>query len=254
MRRLVAIGVVVLLLSGVSTAPAQAITFGQPDGNAHPYVGALVVEDSLGGRQRICSGTLVAPKIFLTAGHCFVLHGLPPNPVWVTFDQTVTLPGSKLWSGTYTVDPLYDIRPLSDYHDLAVVVLDEDPGITPAILPGVGVLDGPGVRDQTFTAVGYGQVRDDKTGGPHSLSPGGERRAVSQTFQSTTDTLVTFSKQPSTGNGGSCFGDSGGPHLWGDTPTIVAISTSGDTYCRSTDRDYRLDTAESLAFITSFIP
>ena len=45
-----------------------AITYGTPDEGRHPNVGLLVVQI---GNQffALCSGTLVAPSVFLTAGH-----------------------------------------------------------------------------------------------------------------------------------------------------------------------------------------
>ena len=56
----------------LTVGAAQAITFGQPDGNLHPNVGALVADwdpDSP-GPDIFCSGTLIAPTVFLTAAHC----------------------------------------------------------------------------------------------------------------------------------------------------------------------------------------
>jgi hypothetical protein len=64
---------------------------------------------------------------------------------------------------------------MSDTHDIAVVLLAQAPaGITPAQLPTAGLLDqlkaSHQLRTRTFTAVGYGTVREDKTGGPHAFS------------------------------------------------------------------------------------
>jgi hypothetical protein len=58
---------VIVLAGGTS---AQAITHGQPDGNAHPYVGLMVALDKDGVAQWRCSGSLLSPTVFLTAGHC----------------------------------------------------------------------------------------------------------------------------------------------------------------------------------------
>ena len=44
---------------------AAASTGSTPDGEAHSYVGALVVDGSVA-----CSGVLIAPTVFATAGHC----------------------------------------------------------------------------------------------------------------------------------------------------------------------------------------
>ncbi len=48
----------------------SAITNGQPDGNAHPYVGLMVAIDKDGVPQWRCSGSLLSPTVFLTACHC----------------------------------------------------------------------------------------------------------------------------------------------------------------------------------------
>ena len=57
---------------------------------------------------------------------------------------------------------------------------------------------------------------------------------------------------PSTGNGGTCYGDSGGPHfLGGVSSTLVAsITITGDAVCRATDKAYRLDTPDAQEFLS----
>jgi len=54
------------------------ITYGELDGNRHPYVGLMVAQDADGNPLWRCSGTLMSPTIFLTAGHCTE----PPPPRW----------------------------------------------------------------------------------------------------------------------------------------------------------------------------
>lgn len=252
MRRLAAAIALVVLLAGLPAAPARAITFGTLDGDAHPWVGALVLEVEPGVKDWVCSGTLVSPRVFVTAAHCLSWAPIPAHDAWVTFAPAFST-GATLYRGTYTIDPLYGTAPSSDYHDLAVVVLDEAPPVPHATLPSPRWLDGAAARASRYTAVGYGQVREDKTKGPQTGFYDGQRRWVTQSFQSLTKTVVTFSMNPSTGNGGTCYGDSGGPHFVGDSRVLVAITITGDRYCRSTDRDYRIDTPASLAFIRAFI-
>ena len=62
----------------VVVSTAAAITGGGVDGNAHPYVGALVADGSVQ-----CSGVLVAPRVFATAGHC----AADGARVFVSFDS-----------------------------------------------------------------------------------------------------------------------------------------------------------------------
>ncbi len=60
---------------------------------------------------------------------------------------------------------------------------------------------------------------------------------------------------PSTGSGGTCYGDSGGPHFLGgpDSNLIVSITVTGDAPCRATDVTYRLDTESARAFLDDFV-
>src|SRR5207249_11674519 len=87
---------VVFILSIASltlpASPAGAIANGQLDGSLHPNVGALIAEYvQPGQRDALCSGTLIAPKVFLTAAHCTAfLTSLGITDVWVMFDPQFT--------------------------------------------------------------------------------------------------------------------------------------------------------------------
>src|SRR5919106_4383980 len=102
MRSVVAAGA--LLLSLLAAAPAAAITNGVPDGQRHPNVGGLVSPTQYSdGTWLYCSGTLIAPDIFLTAAHC----GEDGERVAATFD-TAYAAGDKVYAGTFEADPLYN--------------------------------------------------------------------------------------------------------------------------------------------------
>ena len=58
---------IALVFSNLNTA--NAIIFGEPDGDAHPYVGLAVFDDVDGNPLWRCSGALIGPDVFLTAGH-----------------------------------------------------------------------------------------------------------------------------------------------------------------------------------------
>jgi hypothetical protein len=66
-----------------------------------------------------------------------------------------------------------------------------------------------------------------------------------------------FAQNASTGNGGTCYGDSGGPNFLGagsgETNIVAATTITGDTACRSTNFDYRLDTPSARSFLSGYV-
>jgi secreted trypsin-like serine protease len=256
---------IVLAILVMTAGVGQAITFGQPDGNRHPNVGALLADydaDSP-GPDILCSGTLIGERVFLTAAHCTAfLESEGIAQVWVTFapaydEDSTSLAG--LFAGTYVTHPEFGSGGASDTHDIAVVLLERSPGIAPAVLPAAGLLDqlkaNHSLRDRTFTAVGYGTVREDKTGGPHALFFDGIRRYALQSALNLEKAWLLLSMNPSTGSGGGCYGDSGGPHFLGGVQSnlLVSITITGDAMCRATDKTYRLDTASARDFLDDFV-
>ena len=143
---------VALAAALVFAAAGSAITNGEPDGTAHPEVGALLATHAFSdGTWEECTGTLISSRVFLTAEHC----DLGVNRVEVTFASTFVRGTSTTYWGTWYGDPDYN-KTASDPNDLAVVVLDKAvPGITPARLPAAGSLVEPAERP----AVHSGRVR-----------------------------------------------------------------------------------------------
>jgi secreted trypsin-like serine protease len=257
-RRPLVLAVVVVMMLAVAPM-AQAITFGQPDGENHPNVGAMIVLEPDGVEYFYCSGTLIAPDVFLTAAHCTTAaaaYGADPHDVYVTFDS-VWDDNATLHRGTYDLNPNYG-HDMYDANDVAVVILDEPiTSIPPAELPTAGLLTemkkAKELKGQQFVAVGYGTLRDDKSGGPHALDGYGERYFAEQTFLALKPNWLQISMNPSTGSGGTCYGDSGGPHFLGDSNVIVSLTVTGDTWCRATDVTYRLDTDSARSYLEQFV-
>jgi len=66
---------------------------------------------------------------------------------------------------------------------------------------------------------------------------------------------LPLSMNPSTGNGGTCYGDSGGPHFLGglDSDLIASITITGDAWCRASDKTDRVDTPAARDFLDDYV-
>jgi hypothetical protein len=251
----------------VVATPANAITYGEPDGNTHRNVGALIADwdPDRPGIEHLCSGTLISPTVFLTAAHCTVfLSSIDVADVWVSFDRDVDPVTSQttLYPGTYVSHPRYG-HDQSDPRDIAVVTFETPiSAVTPASLPPAGILDRMKttrtLNGAKFTAVGYGVHEPELGGGPPMFPYDGERwRSVSE-FKTLTKSWLRLSQNPSTGDGGTCYGDSGGPNFVGTGAqtvpgTIAAITVTGDAMCRAANTAYRLDTTSARDFLRQFV-
>lgn len=265
-----------IVLGLVLALPAVAITNGEPDGNDHPFVGSIVLKNDPAktGRADLppllqwCSGTLIAEKVFLTASHCTVDLDFFSEElgfeVLVTFDAVISEKG-KFYRGDWVTNPNYNgfsgQYGSSDPGDVAVILLDKAPRIEPAQLPPAGLLDdlkdSGELKDTTFTAVGYGTVRDGIQGGFDAILDNLARNQVEQGFLSLTEVWATMPMTESTGNGGTCYGDSGGPHFvhldGEETNIVVSVTVTGDAVCKATDKTYRVDSESARSFLGGYV-
>jgi secreted trypsin-like serine protease len=244
----------ILVASVVTVSPAVAITNGTPDGASHPAVGALVGTKAFpDGTWSYCTGTLISPTVFLTAAHCGE-NG--QKTALVSFSSRYQL-GAGVYVGRYAADPLYSEK--AESHDIAVVVFSSPiPGIKPVRLPTAGLLDqmkaNGTLATSAFTPVGYGSVMPTDNGRQFHYSD--TRRQTSISFDELTGTWLKLSVDRAKKEGGTCFGDSGGPNFLGGPTSdlLVATTISGDDdACKAANLDYRLDSPAARKFLGKYV-
>ena len=249
-RLLVAAATLVLLVVGPQ---AHAITYGEPDGNRHPNVGALLAPQAYSdGTWVSCTGTLISPTVFLTAAHC----DWGVSRLRVTFASEYVEGKSAAYWGTWHADPEYT-HSQDDTHDIAVVVLDKPvKGITPARLPAANSLANLS-GSQQFTPVGYGAQEVSSGHGPKQFHYADIRYMATGTLNSINQSWLRISMNPAKGDGGTCYGDSGGPNFLGagatETNIVASTTITGDMFCRSTNVTYRLDTPSARNFLDDYV-
>ena len=255
MRRLRILAGVVLAAATVATS-VGAITNGVPDGDAHPYVGVASSGDWF------CSGTLLSPTVFLTAGHCTDAFASTGSPTYVTVDPNAG-PNSVYVTGTpYTEPGFFNVPPqglgvpASVGNDLGVIVLDRPIALSSyGRLPQLGTVQGAGL---SLTAVGYGA--QDWATAPHGRYPlftFVRTRAEVELINDTNaigDEFARISTNTGGGKGGVGPGDSGAPAFFAGTSTIAAIGSHGPSpSATGTAYASRLDTPAARAFISPFL-
>ncbi len=243
------------------SAPTR-ITDGTLDGSAHPAV-VLIIMDVDGSPASRCTGTLIAPKLVLTAGHCTGERGeLSGMRVFTESDvengnNNYPNPGpNTVEAKSWASHPLFTNAAFY-LHDVGVIELKTAinlPASAYGRLPAVNQLDALKPRSSTkFTAVGYGVQRINPAHLDEALI---RMSAVPHLLQINTGYTgigsLLLSNNASTG--GTCFGDSGGPNYLGATNVIAAVTSfAKNGTCGGTGGVFRMDRSDVLAFVGQYM-
>ena len=164
----------------------------------------------------MCNATLVAPRVALTAAHC-VYDNRPAHDLRMGFGDVGTQPTIRV--KRVIVHPRYT-EAAGIAHDVAVLILERDGPVTPALLGSTAVGD-------DLRVIGYGRTFD---------AAFEDKRSYVHLRKSALVSVLSFDRSEvrTVGvTGGACRGDSGTGLFLDATNTLVAIhsrSPESDDY------------------------
>jgi hypothetical protein len=276
-RRVAATLVLALAMTGLVAAPSGAITGNFVPDNEHDYVGLIVFYDASGEVSHRCTGSLISPTVFLTAGHCVTIDDVTgelatsariyfEQDAGADYDPETGTPASSgyPYTGGVTASTFYafnyqGITIPATNNDVGLVILDD-----PYELDTYGSLAAPSTLEQygtgpdaRVTVSGYGVTY--VNGNPAATESYRSRLMVDTWIIGTGGVAnginVQLSSAPGRGGGGTCFGDSGGPTLLYGTDTIVAVTSFGTSrnVCGGTEFNFRVDTVAVQEWMQSVL-
>jgi hypothetical protein len=199
------------------------------DDDVDPGVVGLVFAGTIA-----CSGTLIGPRIVLTAAHCMTAR----TPEVVFFGPSLAIGGETITVADVRLHPDFDAAVFD--HDLALVLLTRAASATP--WPVVtSPLDDSWIG-RSVRIVGFGT--SDRTAGT-----AGRKREGTATVTSVGALDLRIAPAPAR----TCTGDSGGPAFVdvGGVEHLVGVTSSGDPGCLMDAVEARVD-LDAAGFIQDY--
>jgi secreted trypsin-like serine protease len=239
----------------LTCVPAGAVTYpeGIGDGSSRPWV--VAIRTATG--DLVCSGTLIAPRVVLTAAHC--IDGVPKNVrVHSGSETAVGVAG-------HAAHPSFD---RSTYrHDIGLWYLTEAISTT---VPGLAPTSDKALMErhgEKLQVVGWGAS---ESGGVDNRLRWTSQRDISNKGKAVLGSGFDQARMIAAGRweprlkkySGACKGDSGGPLVTpGNRPVVVGVVSFGALRCSSSSptvytrvaayRDWITKTAKAFPTVTA---
>lgn len=214
----------------------EAIQGGTTDTGDLNVVGIAIIKGQSGG---MCTGSLIAPNLVLTARHCIAELANPPGfpegavacgqstfgAPYAATSFNVTTNTSINFQGKYKITDVL-VPPESTAacgYDMALLILSKSVTEVQPLIPRV---DEAPKKGEIYRAVGYGATSDSQSG----MNQAGTRRmreSLSLTCASSCFQYGATDKEI-VGQTGICQGDSGGPALDAQNRVFGVVSRGGN--------------------------
>lgn len=222
----------------------NASVIGGETDTGDPSVVAVYAQQPGSGAGFLCTGSVIAPTVVLTAAHCVSPSETGRNATFtvLTSANVNRSGGQQLAVREVHANPLWSARNLEGGHDQGIVILDEPTSLPP--LPFNRQAVAAASVGKPLRIVGYGL--DDGT----RQTGAGVKRQVLTKLRSIQSMLIGVGDS----RHGTCNGDSGGPAFMkiDGVETIVGVTSYGNADCSDGGFDARVDT--DLAFIDMYLP
>jgi V8-like Glu-specific endopeptidase len=241
---------VALQLGACGLAPEEdAVELGETrapivGGNpTNQYAAVPLLYSEVAGQDgaQLCSGTLISPRVILTAAHCVEFRDGAPNQYVAYFGADVTGQSDPDRRAAINIidfvfDPAWNIEDLDAGHDIGLVLLDRPAPVSPMPFNRAPL---ESLAGQQVHLVGWGRT----TGDGEDF---GIKREAMSTLQGATPLLMQYGSA----SANTCQGDSGGPNFMtiDGVEVVAGVTSFGNTGCDQYGFGSRVD-----AYATSFI-
>ena len=222
----------------------DANVIGGETDSGDPGVVAVYAQQPGSDAGFLCTGSVIAPTVILTAAHCVSPSETGRNATFtvLTSANINRGGGQQLAVREVHANPRWSARNLDGGHDQGIVILGE-PTSLPVLPFNRQALAADSVG-KPLRIVGYGLNNGARQTGA------GVKRQVLTKLQSIAAMLIGVGDS----RHGTCNGDSGGPAFMkiDGVETIVGVTSYGNADCSDGGFDARVDT--DLAFIDMYLP